>query len=201
MIEAYPLSWPLAQPRTPGYRRRDARFQITFGRTRDELLRELDLLHARNVIISSGMSLRRDGLPYADAREPDDPGVAVYFDRRSRTEAWTPYVIACDSYRKMVWNMRAIGKTVEALRTIQRHGATSLLEQAFQGFAALPPAGHVKPWRGVLGVPESATAREIRDAFLELCKIHHPDREGGSHERMKEINEAFAQARAEGLVT
>jgi cytochrome c5 len=50
-------------------------------------------------------------------------------------------VIACDSYSTVRANMRAVGATVEALRAIQRHGATSLLERAFTGFAALPPKG------------------------------------------------------------
>jgi hypothetical protein len=91
---------------------------------------------AKEIVVSTNVPTRRDGLPYADAREPADPGVAVYFTHGKRQ-----LVIACDSYSTVRANMRAVGATVEALRAIQRHGATSLLERAFTGFAALPPKG------------------------------------------------------------
>jgi hypothetical protein len=52
-----------------------------------------------------------------------------------------PLVIACDSYTKVRWNMRACGATVEALRTIQRHGATELLERAFTGLRCAAAEG------------------------------------------------------------
>ena len=78
---AYPLTWPERQNRTATHRRRNGKFKVTLGQARDELLRELGLLGAKDVTISSNVALRRDGLPYSDAREPVDPGVAVYFDR------------------------------------------------------------------------------------------------------------------------
>jgi hypothetical protein len=186
-IERWPLQWPTGQPRTID--RVDARFDTPIGITCDQLLRELRLLNTRDVVISTNAPVSRNGTPYASSREPSDPGVAVYFDRRVGSQ-WKPFVIACDTYRKLVWNLRAIGMTVEALRTIQRHGASSMLEQAFTGFAALPAASRVKPWWEILGVSEDATAEQIRDAMKELAKIHHPD-VGGSHDRMAEINAAF----------
>jgi hypothetical protein len=194
-LEAYPLTWPAGQPRLPGHRRTDAAFKVQIGRTRDELLAELRLLGATGVVISSNLPVRRDGIPYADAREPGDPGVAVYFDRRVNGER-RPFVIACDSYRKLVWNMRAIGMTVEALRTIARHGANSMLEQAFTGFAALPPAQQAKSWWETLGVSRDATVTQAREAWCALSLVHHPD-VGGSHDRMSEINAAFDRAKAE----
>lgn len=198
MISAFPLTWPQGQRRTGHHHRTEARFGVGIGQSRDDLLEELRRLGTRHVVISSNLPVRRDGLPYADAREPSDPGVAVYFDRNipgaaTNAEAWRPYVIACDTYRKLVWNLRAIGKTVEALRVIQRHGATSLLEQAFTGFAA-PPAVGSKSWWDVLGVSQNASPDVVRAAFLELVRIHHPDA-GGSTERMAEINAAYEEAR------
>ncbi|WP_026736194.1 hypothetical protein [Fischerella sp. PCC 9605] len=76
---AYPLKWPVSTPHTPESRRSEARFEVNFTVARDQLLNELRLLGAKNAIISSNVQLRQDGLPYANFREPKDPGVAVYF--------------------------------------------------------------------------------------------------------------------------
>lgn len=186
--EAYPLTWPMRQRRTEPYRRQRSKFQVTLGQARDELVRELQLLGAKGVILSSNVPTRRDGLPYASSNEPADPGVAVYFDRKSG-----PFVIACDTYDRVTSNIRAIGVTVGALRAIQRHGASEMLEQAFTGFAALPPAGRTTPWWETLGVSQTATLDEIRKAVRELAAIHHPDR-GGDASRMVEVNQAFERA-------
>jgi curved DNA-binding protein CbpA len=42
-----------------------------------------------------------------------------------------------------------------------------------------------------LGVPYTATAREIRSAWARLCKQHHPDLHGGSGDMLKKINRAY----------
>lgn len=188
--ERYPLYWPEGQPRSRN--RYDAAFKVDFCRARDELLHSIQLLGGRGVVLSTNVALRHDGLPYANMPEPMDPGVAVYFDRRMGQDL-KPFVIACDHYRKVRWNLRAVGATVEALRSIQRHGATSMLEQAFTGFAALPPAQTQKPWWEVLGVTANASADDVRRAVRELATTHHPDR-GGDPSRMVEINQAYDQA-------
>lgn len=187
--ERYPLYWPEGQPRTKY--RRGAAFKVEFVQGRDEMLHSLDLLGAKNVIVSTNIPIRSDGLPRGGI-EPTDPGVAVYFDRRVNNEL-VAFVIACDAFSKVRWNIRAVGGTVDALRAIQRYGATSMLEQAFRGFAALPEANRSKPWWEVLGVSQSAEPSAIRRAYLELTSIHHPDR-GGDHLRMAEINRAFEEA-------
>ncbi len=169
--------------------RRHGIFQVTLGQARDHLVHELDLLGAKGVVISSDIPTRRDGLPMASAAEPKDPGVAIYFERMVAGE-WRPFVLACDAFRKVHWNMRAVGLTVGALRSIQRYGATEMLEQAFTGFAALPPAGRLTPWWEVLGVEPNADEATIRKAYRELAAIHHPDK-GGDIVRMSEINVAF----------
>jgi hypothetical protein len=199
LLEAYPLTWP-DRPRTPASHRRNASFKLGLARSRDELIRELDLLEAKDVVVSSNVPVRRDGLPLAGAREPEDPGVAVYFDRLIPVRAANglvlshtrrPFVIACDTYRRVQYNLRAIGVTVEALRAIQRHGATEMLEQAFTGFAALPPApAPERPWWLVLGVDVAADVDVVRHAYRELALRHHPDH-GGDASRMAEINRAF----------
>lgn len=189
LLESYPLHWPDRQPRKGAGQRRPGPFKVTLGVARDELMRELKLLGAKDIVITSNVPTRRDGLPYADAREPRDPGVAVYFERRGR-----PFVFACDTFTRFLQNLRAVGMTIAALRAIQRYGATEMLEQAFTGFAALPPAGREVPWWEVLGVPPNATPEQIATAHRELAMIHHPDR-GGDPTRMAEINAARDAAR------
>jgi hypothetical protein len=188
--ESYPLTWPTGQPRTRW--RGGSQFkQRGFGLIRDVLLDELRRLDASDVIISSNLRTRMDGLPYADQREPDDPGIAVYFRRKKK-----PYVIACDTFDRTWKNLRAIGGTVEALRAIERYGASSMLEQAFSGFAALPAHAAEPSWWDVLGVRPEATLAEIEAAHEKLVQQHHPDI-GGNHDEMARINRARDIARQE----
>lgn len=43
---------------------------------------------------------------------------------------------------------------------------------------------------GVLGVRVGATEEEIKAAYKRMAMVWHPDRPGGSAEKMKDINEA-----------
>jgi len=52
-----------------------------------------------------------------------------------------------------------------------------------------------KNFYDVLGVPETATAEEIKKAYRKLAQTHHPDANPGdeqAEERFKEISEAYA---------
>ena len=42
-----------------------------------------------------------------------------------------------------------------------------------------------------LGVPRDASDADIRKAFRQLARVHHPDRDGGDHEKMAEANRAY----------
>jgi len=57
-----------------------------------------------------------------------------------------------------------------------------------------PPMGKLT-WYEILGVSANATKDQIRRAYRKLAALHHPDRPGGSHEKMRDIN----AARDEGL--
>ncbi len=190
-VAPFPLYWPLQHPRAE--RRRTALFKVEFAQARNALLRELDLLRARDIVISSNVPIRRDGLPAVPDREPADPGVAVYFNRQGK-----PFVIACDQFSRVRWNLRAIGATIEALRSIERHGTTTMLEQAFSGFAALPERTEPtkRSWAEVLDVPPHAPTDAIRARYRELAREHHPDR-GGDAARMTEVNAAYQAAMRE----
>ncbi len=196
-IEAYPLQWPVGRPRTDRWARERAAFETTFERSRDDITREVALLTGHSlrwggpeVIISTNTALRRDGLPLAGRKNPDDPGVAVYFTYKKR-----PMSFACDRWDKIEHNMRAIVKTIEALRGIARWGTGDMLEAAFNGFVALPAPGAVRPWWEVLGLPSTTTHDAIRDAYRRLRSEHHPDK-GGSATRFDEVERAYREATA-----
>lgn len=191
MIEAYPLAWPDGWKRTK-YPTQSAFKLSGFGRARDFLLAEIRRMGGTKTILSTNISLRNDGLPYANQAQPKDPGVAVYFTYKGRS-----MVFACDRWRKVEENAYAIGKTIEAIRGIERWGASDMMERAFTGFTALTD-GSQKPWRAVLGFEANAvvTVTAVEDRFTELAKIHHPDR-GGSTERFQELTEARRAARIE----
>ena len=188
MIDAYPLSWPAHWPRSQYHER--ALFKTPFGRARDQLLNELRLLGASDVVISSNYMLRRDGLPYADSREPEDKGVAVYFKLNGEDQC-----VPCDRWTSVVDNLQAIRLTVEAIRGLDRWGAKEMVNAAFRGFKALPAAGNSttvmdEPWYEILGVASDATEQSIRSAFKQKAKLYHPDT-GGDEAEFARIRKAF----------
>lgn len=185
-IEAYPLTWPDGWPRRRDYQRNRSRYEVTFIRARDELARQLKLMRGRDVVISTNVPLRRDGLPLANMSEPKDPGVAAYWtDKKGK-----PRVIACDAWRTVRENLRAVGLAVESLRQIERTGATEILERAFAGFARLPAAADC--WT-ILGIHRGATRERINERYRELARQNHPDH-GGSAETMARVNAAYHEA-------
>lgn len=178
MTQRYPLQWPAGWPRARS--RREAPFKVPADQAREEMIEELQRLGATNIILSTDQPLRKDGWPRAD-RTWRDPGIAVYFKRKGQD-----VVLACDQYHQPHDNMRAIGKTVEAMRGIERWGASDMLDRAFRGFEALPAP---EQWWQVLGVPQSASATDIDAAYRALAFEAHPDR-GGSDAAMARLNGA-----------
>jgi hypothetical protein len=208
-ITSNPLCWPAGWKRTrPGDR---ARAKFGKGATRtstwtngethvskykreltinDGIHRILGELKAMgipswNVIISSDLRLRNDGMPYSNQATGNiDQGAAVYW-RDGKDQR----CMAIDPYDRIADNLGAIAATIEAMRAIERHGGAEILNRAFTGFAALPaPASQNKPHE-ILGVDEHAKPNEIEYAYKRLAAQHHPDK-GGSTETMSRINAA-----------
>jgi len=46
---------------------------------------------------------------------------------------------------------------------------------------------------GILGLQHGASEEEVKKAYKTLAKKHHPDKNGGTAEKFKEINEAYTQ--------
>lgn len=211
MIDAYPLTWPPAWKRTAYGARRPAPFhkirsqhnpslnytmkskeRLSVGDASAMLQRELRLLFATRVTISSNLRLRADGQPYADQKKMlEDPGVAVYFTLKG-----APRVLACDKWNSVADNLAAIAHHIEALRAVDRYGV-GFLEQAFAGYTALPPAvGH--DWRQTLGfkADELVSPTVVNNRFKQLAAKAHPDAGGDPHE-MARLNAARDVALAE----
>lgn len=207
--KAYPLSWPEGWRRTK-FRER-ARFgkQITeYGTTQQDgsrsawkrskilsvadavhrVLLELERMgiHDDDIIISTNVRLRLDGLPRSD-QEPSDPGVAVYWQKKNQPSM---RCMAIDRYDRVADNLAAVAATLDAMRAIERHGGAEILNRAFLGFAALPEKAS-QPWREVLGISPEAKANPdlIQSRYRDLVKVHHPDA-GGTSDDFQRIVQA-----------
>lgn len=186
MTQAYPLKWPDGWPRTPPVQRqpwpRDG--SLTVSGALRELQDELRRLGATNVVLSSNCTLGVD--------RPPDPGVVAYAMYEKQQIA-----IPCDRWQTVQGNLRAIAKTIEAMRGMERWGAKHMIRAMFQGFTAIRGPGP-KPWREVLGIrPEAMVDADfVRARVRELAMQHHPDR-GGNSDQMAEINAAADRALGE----
>lgn len=191
--ERYPLSWPAGWPRTPSVRRKRSTFssygkELSVAQATSRLQGELDRLGARAAILSTNVELRLDGLPRSGQRTPDDPGAAVYFRLKN-----APRALACDAWTTVAGNIAALAAHIDALRRIDRYGVGSV-EQAFAGYAALPPTG--EDWWLVLEVARSSTVLQIEQAYRTKAMQAHPDR-GGTDAEMSRLNVARDAAVAE----
>ena len=140
MTEAHPLAWPTGWPRTPSHARESDRrfhgknYRLSVGRVRNQLLDELRLLGASNIVVSSNVPTRSDGLLHSDPRRLDDPGIAVYFKFKGKQ-----MVMARDGFISVAGNLLSLGLAIEGLRQLERHGGSLVLERAFEGFLAIAP--------------------------------------------------------------
>ena len=144
--------------------------------------------------------LRVDGRLRAHARPASD-AVALAFESRRG-----PLMFRCDRFTTSyfdqgpAWqhNLRAIALTLEALRAVDRYGATSSGEQ-YKGFRALPQAPHMDDATAVAiitsaaGVDPSAWTAETRSTLTARARRNaHPDRPGGSRARWDHVVAALA---------
>lgn len=210
--QRFPLNWPVGWPRTPAHQRRPARFHgtrtnyssdgtsswrqkqtLTNAEAIARLGAELRRLgvHADDWLISSNVKVRIDGLPYSNVGAVDDPAVAVYFRLRGAAR-----VLACDAWTRVADNLAAVAAHVEAIRAIERYGVGTL-DQAFAGYAALPPRGST--WRTTLGFApdQTVTPAQVDEAFRARAREAHPDAEKGSHDAMSSLTAARLEAREE----
>lgn len=214
-VDAYPLAWPSTHLRTPASKRERARFNskgssgaqrsVTVAEGRDRVLDALEAytpggghrrIPSRSIIISTNVPPARKGRgPAGGQREPDDPGVCVYFELDGH-----PYALPSDAWDTVGGNLAAVAAHLEALRGIARWKVGSS-EQAFRGYAALPAAGEGSgtPWWDVLGVARTVSLADAKRAWQGRALKLHPDVAGTSPEARQAwdaLQQAWDQARA-----
>lgn len=209
--DPYPLQWPPRLPRTNtgGHQRshfggRGGRDALSPHATGKEVVAELHRLGATTWVITSNLPSRGpEGIPYCDSQRGGDPGVAVWFEYK-RIER----VLACDCWFRAEENLRAIAKSIEAMRGLERWGVADIMASVFTGFAAALPPGDapVVSWRDVFGrigggpdwpdLPPDDLLALVKARHRRLMESSHIDA-GGSPERMLELNLALDAARAE----
>ena len=208
-INAYPLTWPIALLRTEPSDRQYARFgtknnqgwgnkKLTVSQALNRLRGELGRytkvgkdwrVDPDMIVVSTNMRTRLDGLPYSSAREPDDPGVCVYFELDG-----FPVALPCDTFKRVADNIAAIAGHIEADRRQERYGVGTSA-QRFAGFRALPAPGEGSgsAWWDILGIERTANENEVRQAFRRMAKAAHPDA-GGTTQGFQVIKVAYEQA-------
>jgi hypothetical protein len=165
--------------------RRPYQFRKSYDAAHRLLLFEIGKMGGTDIVVSTNLPLFRDGYPITSAMEPTDPGVAVYFRLKGKSMA-----LACDRFIHVYENIQAIAKTIEALRGIERWGASDMMERAFSGFKALAK-GPSEDWREVLGFPpfQEVTRKMVESHYRDLVKLHHPDK-GGDREAFERVMRA-----------
>jgi hypothetical protein len=213
-IPAFPLQWPTGWKRTPSGERGYARFgkasrhsnhsgwtpgrNLTIAEGVERVRQQLSMMRVRDhdLVISTNLTLRLDGWPRSDQKEPADPGVAVYWRDGADMRC-----MAIDRYARVADNLAAIAATLDAMRAIERHGGAEILDRAFTGFAALPAPTSARSWRDVLDVPEGSGNRadqlaRARMHYRASAAANHPDK-GGDPAVMAEFNVAWEAAQRE----
>jgi len=194
MIPPFPLQWPEGLARTKN--KADSRFKATLPQALKSVEDSLRRFAAdsgqrvQNVVITSNVTL--------GVNTPVDTGVAVWFtwDDEQR-------VIAVDRYPAVAHNVQAIHHIIEARRTELRHGGLNVVRQTFKGFTALPAPANKRNWWEVLGLPGQTcdghpwAKRDIDGHYRAAAGRVHPDKPGGSHDKMAELNKARDEALAE----
>lgn len=191
----FPLHWPSDWKRLESCYRRDATFNrggkdLTVFDGVQRVLSELLKLGVteQDVIVSTNIRTRLDGLPRSGEPIPQDTGAAVYWERSGDVGM---RCMAVDRYTAVADNLAAIAATLEAMRAIERHGGAAILDRAFAGFTALPAPGD--DWWHVLAVERTATRADIDIAYRRLRSDNHPER-GGTVEAFDRVEKAYRRA-------
>lgn len=171
-------------------------FDSTWPKTLTLLEREVVALAGKDLVIGVDIAeqdLRLDGTLRAKARAAS-PAVEVAF-----TSKHGPMLYRCDRYRSRYYNqgpdwqqnVRAIAKTLEALRAVDRYGAADSGEQ-YRGYRQIAATASVSAKSArerlaeIAGDDPNVVASDV--LISHARRTAHPDR-GGSAELWHEVDE------------
>ncbi len=173
---------------TPNSQKPRCRFEAGLQDTLDLLDRELQMIGAEDVLIQlkcDRSQIRQDGWPRSDCRAYAP--VILTFRRPNGQSVSMP----CDTYAHWNDNLRAVAKSLEALRAVDRYGVTANGEQ-YRGFAALTDNaysmthGQAIGWLAALYETTSAAVERDAERFVRTAlKDCHPDSPRGNPEKFK----------------
>lgn len=179
-------------PRKPTTARKNAPYRAGYKATLDLLDKELRAVQAKDVVIEAFFKpsqIRNDGWPRSDAR-PTQPGVVLRFHSKDG-----PIVMPSDKFSHWEDNLRAIGLTLEALRAVERHGATYDGQQ-YTGWKQLSSSADEDPVKQAARLLlEKAKLsgplrkEEFTTVWRQAAANTHPDR-GGSAEAFNAVTSA-----------
>ncbi len=153
--------WPYSKRPQP----KPSQFKTTYQRSLQRLEEEIGRVGGKEVVI--GVVCTPDQLTYGGFPKANFKvlyrGVEVSFEREGQRLAFRT-----DTYPLVHDNIHAIALTLEALRAVDRYGATSGAEQ-YQGFQLA--SGGPDPERGRQLVAEAGS-------IATALKRHHPDHKG-----------------------
>lgn len=199
LAPGYPLHYPTDRPRTCDRKPalfRDGGSRLTLTTAKRRLLEQVNMMtrvgddfRVTDMILSTNIRYTASGArdQNVSRRDPDDCGVAFYFDLDGR-----PHVLACDRWDTVADNIAAIAAHIDALRGQERWGVADL-RQAFAGHVALPAPD---PWWIVLGVNRSADIAAIHAAYRAKSKTAHPNA-GGDRAAWDRLSTAYETAKRE----
>ncbi|HTE45152.1 MAG TPA: hypothetical protein VK636_07905 [Gemmatimonadaceae bacterium] len=193
-------AWPANRPKTDSIERvPSSRFKSSFAHTLDELENELDRIDAHDPMIEIDMDrreLRVTGEPRANSSTLKTPGVILHFVDRNKQTITMP----CDRYDSWQANVRALFLTLQALRAVDRYGATASGEQ-YRGWTALPATTTAftvdqaatflarLSANGATAADLVANVEAARNAYRRAAANTHPDG-GGSTGNFQLVQEA-----------
>lgn len=173
--------------------RKNSQFKAGYGDTVALLDQELRHIKAKSVVLLMALrpeDIRLDGRPRGNA-QASHPGVIVVAETANGTLRFP-----CDKFLHWADNLRAIAKSLEALRMVDRYGVTRSGEQ-YRGWAALPapqaPDDEINTLEKARGIIEQVLDARVLWGEIDLeytirlaKRKTHPDT-GGSAELFKRV--------------
>lgn len=185
------IDWPDQFDRTPAAERRSYPhgFQQSRREAFDSILDELEKMDGvQNVKVETAAphTTKHPHQPYKD-RDPDDPGVVVYFERDGQQ-----FAIPCDRWDNLRDNARAIALYLDAKRALDRYGVQTVRSEF--GTQALPRGEDAvaadPPPHEVLDVEPDAPEGVVENAYRERVQETHPDKPGGDEAAFRRVQRA-----------